>query len=175
MQQPHFGQAPSHIGHVLTTKRGPLVNPTCRTKSETEHLSVKKRDPIDMNIISIYVYIYIIYIISYIIYYILYICIQELYEKEPPALHGHHPTRQKPWFFGSCGAKVATLPTDSSATASIRSGHSMPAVAYPRWKDEQKQPWFFSTQNIYIYMYEILACHIFQYIYWNIWHARISC
>jgi hypothetical protein len=163
MQQPHFGQAPSHIGHVLTTKRGPLVNPTCRTKSETEHLSVKKRDPIDMNIISIYVYIYYIY---YIIYYILYIIyIQELYEKEPPALHGHHPTRQKPWFFGSCGAKVATLPTDSSATASIRSGHSMPAVAYPRWKDEQKQPWFF-LHRIYIYVWDSSMSYISIYIYW---------
>ena len=63
MQQPHFGQAPSHIGHVLTffKKRSPLVNPTCRTKSETEHLSVRKYlDPIDMNIMYTYVYIYII-------------------------------------------------------------------------------------------------------------------
>ena len=69
-------------------------------------------------------YEYHVYVCIYILYYI-----QELYENEPPALHGHHPTRQKPWFFGSCGAKVATLPTDSSATASIMSGHSMPAVA----------------------------------------------
>ena len=74
MQQPHFSQAPGHIGHVLwqQNEAKAKVNPTCQTKSETEDLSVKKTDPIDMNIIYMRIYIYILYYIIYIyIYYII--------------------------------------------------------------------------------------------------------